>query len=140
MRCTPIDLGNGVTGIVCTRGRGSLPACSTPGCRRKGRLECDHPVEREHPAVPKRGDARLHRKHGVVFYVWSVTGDQVTVSTGQPGASRSAGMLQTVSLADWWAKTSATCDRPICERCSVRRGGLDICPAHARAGEGGMSG
>lgn len=39
MTCTPIDLGNGVRGIVWR--------CSIPGCRRSADLLCDYPVIRK---------------------------------------------------------------------------------------------
>jgi len=44
MPCTPVDLGNGTTAIVCTRGRpGSRNRlCS---CQRRATLVCDWPVE-----------------------------------------------------------------------------------------------
>lgn len=122
--------------IVC--GPVRRPKCSTLGCRRSAGLECDHPVERpaDSEALPKRGDARLHRERKVVFYVWSLVSvegvDHVTISTHQPG-SRCSGVLQTVSVDDWFRKTMATCDRALCERCAVKVGSLDVCPEHAAA-------
>jgi len=130
MRCEPFEH-NGVVGFVCSSGRGARPRCSTPRCRRAARLECDAAVDRPHPDVPRRGDARLHREHRVIFYVWSVRETEVTVSTGAPGTGCARGVLQTVPLADWWAKTTATCDAALCEQCATRIGALDYCAAHA---------
>lgn len=132
MRCTPINLGRGMTGFVCGS-RARLPKCSTPGCSGNGELECDAPVERKDPPLPKRGDAGLHREHKIVFFVWSLTSvegvDHVTISSAPPGHH---GTLQTVSVDDWFRKTTATCDKPVCRRCSQRVGDLDYCGAHAR--------
>lgn len=44
MSCTRVDFGNGVVGIVCTRGRRSRKRCSLPGCANHATLECDGPV------------------------------------------------------------------------------------------------
>ncbi len=136
MRCSSVYLGNGVGAIVCGS-RSRLPKCSTPGCSGKGELECDAPVERnrvQDEPLPKRGDARLHRLHNVVFYVWSlkqVDGvDHVTISMRPPGHG---GVLQTVPVSEWHAKTIGTCDKPVCRRCAARVGELDYCGAHARA-------
>lgn len=61
MKCTPMRIGpNGEAAIVC--GSRRARQCSVKGCRRKGTIECDYPVERE-PTAPKRGDARLHLQH-----------------------------------------------------------------------------
>jgi hypothetical protein len=125
-------LGGGV--IVCG-GRQRLPNCSTPGCRRKGELSCDHPVQRN--AQPKRGDTRVHKEHQIVFYVWWLhpeQGDVITIGAKPPplpGSSKRGG--QTIPIADWFAKSDATCDRPVCSSCSTRVGQLDLCQAHARA-------
>ncbi len=140
MACSTLhdDTGKPVA-IVCgprTRRR----KCSTPGCARPTDLECDAAVERKPVGgvdpCPQRGDARVHKVHGIVFYVWRVVGDygfdaQVVISTKQPG-SRCGGTQQTVSTSEWFAKTSATCDRPVCVRCVVRQGQLDLCAAHGR--------
>lgn len=131
MRCTWL-----APNVVVCGGRGRSPTCSTPGCKRRGTLECDCPVERE-PTLPRPGDARLHRERKVLFYVWrlvQVAGvDHVVISTKPPGDS--CGVRQTVTVDDWHRKSSATCDRPICTRCRVQVGPLDYCPAHARAKE-----
>lgn len=133
MRCTPFNLGNGVSGFICGS-RARLPKCSTPGCPGKGELECDAAVERKSPAQPKRGDAGLHREHKVVFFVWSLSNvegvDHVTISTAAPGHH---GALQTVPVAEWFRKTTATCDKPVCRRCATSVDGLDFCGPHARA-------
>ncbi len=42
MKCTPIDLGNGMTGIVCTTRRKRKPCA----CGRSASLECDFPNEK----------------------------------------------------------------------------------------------
>jgi hypothetical protein len=127
MRCT--FHGNGV--ITCGS-RGRLPSCSTPGCRGKGELSCDHAVKRDKP--PKAGDARLHRKHGVVFYIWAVEGDEVTLSTAPlpvPGQRRSPAS-QVVTLAELAERSAPTCDRAVCRGCAVRVGEIDLCGAHGR--------
>jgi hypothetical protein len=131
--CTPFRSADGtVSGFICGPRRRS-PKCSTPDCSRSSELECDAPVARKDERLPRRGDARLHREHSVVFYVWqlvSVEGvDHVEISTAQPGHH---GTRQTVSVDDWFRKTSATCDRPVCRRCAVRSGSLDLCAAHGR--------
>jgi hypothetical protein len=133
VRCTPFRSADGtVSGFICGS-RQRAPKCSTPGCNRSADLECDAPVERNGQRLPRRGDARLHREHSVVFYVWrlvSVEGvDHVEVSTAQPGHH---GTRQTVSVDDWFRKTTATCDRPVCCSCAVRSGTLDLCAAHGR--------
>lgn len=132
MRCTPFVSADGtMSGFICGS-RQHLPKCSTPDCSNRAELECDAPVERnrlEDEPRPKRGDARLHRLHNVVFYVWAVEGESVRISTSQPGS----GVSQTATIDEWLRKTVATCDRPVCRRCAVRQGKLDICPAHARA-------
>jgi hypothetical protein len=88
MGCDPVDLGEGVSAIVCTRGRSGKKPCSSCG-RPAGRL-CDYPVTRG-----------LHK---------------------------------------------ATCDRPICTRCTTSiSGDRDLCRPHAalwkgdgeQAGQGG---
>jgi len=115
-------------GIAC--GRTPHKKCSTPGCTHHADKLCDHPIERNDP--PKRGDVRLHREHRVLFHVWAVEGDAVTIAQQPPG-SRCV-HVQTVTRADWFAKSAATCDRPICSRCAVSAGpDRDICPPHARA-------
>jgi hypothetical protein len=133
MRCTPIKMGNGAAAIVCTSGDRRKP-CATPGCRGRADLVCDHPVERRDEA--KRGDSRLHKEHKLLFFVWSVNGDTVTISQQDPATTFRPGITQTVPIADWLAKADATCDRPVCSRCAVRVGDLDLCGVHARALEG----
>jgi hypothetical protein len=138
MHCqTLYDTEGRAIGIACGA-RGSLPACSTPGCRRRGRLSCDHPVTREPNRPPEDGDSRLHRTHGVTFYVWSYDAQTELVSIALTPPPTVIGArfkrAQTVTLADWYAKADATCDRPVCERCAVTVGrDLHHCPAHARA-------
>jgi hypothetical protein len=127
MRCTFLP-----GGVIVCGSRGRLPSCSTPGCRGKGELSCDHAVKRDKP--PKAGDARLHRTHGVVFYVWAIDGDEVTLSTAPlpvPGQRRSPGS-QVVTLAELAERSDPTCDRPVCKRCAGHDGELDFCGAHAR--------
>ncbi len=140
MRCTAFhDPISGASGFICGSRR-SAPKCSTPGCGRRADLECDAPVERnrvQDEPLPKRGDARLHRLHNVVFYVWSLTQvegiDHVTISTKQPGYG---GTTQTVSVTEWHSKTIGTCDKPVCRSCAVRVGELDYCGAHSRQLQG----
>lgn len=115
-------------GIAC--GRVDHKRCSTPGCANHAGKLCDYPVERNDP--PKRGDARMHRERNLVFYVWTVDNGEVTISQNPPDRLR-AGGLQTVSIADWFAKSQATCDRPTCQKCSVSVGpDQDYCAAHGR--------
>lgn len=131
MRCTPFRSADGkVSGFVCGSRR-QLPKCSSPDCSNRAELECDAPVERnrlQDEPRPKRGDARLHRLHNVVFYVWGLEGEAVRISTSQPGY----GVSQTVTIDEWYRKTIGTCDRPVCRRCAVRSGKLDLCAAHGR--------
>lgn len=127
MRCHPLDLRNGVRVITCTSGR-KTKSCSTPGCGGRGTQECDHPVKRE--GTPKVGDARLHVERKVIFYIRAIEGDTLKVSTQPPGGS---GLVQTTTIAEWFAKTDATCSRAMCKRCAVRVGGLEYCAAHGRA-------
>jgi hypothetical protein len=115
-------------GIAC--GRVDFKKCSTPGCTNHANKLCDYPVERNDP--PKRGDARLHREHKLIFYVWTVDEHEVTISQKPPGGF-GTGVLQTVPIADWFAKSQATCDRPTCQKCSVSVGpDRDYCAAHGR--------
>jgi len=116
-------------GIAC--GRIPHRKCSTPGCSNHAGKLCDYPVERNDP--PKRGDARLHREHNLLFYVWGVEGGSITISQRDPGAGSGCGVTQTVTVADWFAKSRASCDRPTCHKCSVSVGpDQDYCAAHAR--------
>ena len=105
------------------------PKCSTPGCNGRGELECDAVVERPRTA-PTRDDIRLHRKHQLPFRILSVD-----TGAGQVSVSRhdGRGVLQVVTIDEWFAKTDATCDRPVCRRCAVSVGGLDYCGVHGRA-------
>lgn len=116
--------------VVCGTSGGRR--CSTPGCARVGELACDHPVKRDTP--PKVGDARLHRVHRVIFYIWLIEGDEVTVGKRRPG-HRYAGRCQVVTLAELAERSDPTCDKPVCKRCAGRDGELDYCGAHARARE-----
>lgn len=62
MPCTPINLGGGVTGIICTRGRRPGP-CSVPGCGRPHEVLCDYQlVPLEFGKEPKTCDAKLCRR------------------------------------------------------------------------------
>jgi hypothetical protein len=105
------------------------PKCSTPGCNGRGELECDAVVERPREA-PKRDDVRLHKKHQLPFRILAVdtAAGQVTVTRHDGG-----GALQAVSIDEWFSKTDATCDRPVCRRCAVSVGSLDYCGVHGRA-------
>jgi hypothetical protein len=61
MPCTPFNLGNGVTGVICTRGRGAQrDPCSVPGCGRPHTKLCDYPlVPLEFGKEPKTCDAKI---------------------------------------------------------------------------------
>lgn len=113
-------------GVVCTSRR-SLPKCSTPGCRNRAELTCDYPVKRA--AEPKRGDARLHRFHKRIFYVWYVDGDKVGLSESPPPLRLEEALRapQEVTLAELAERSDPTCDRPVCSKCAVQRSGLDFC-------------
>lgn len=43
MPCTKIDLGDGASAIVCSRGR-STPVCASHGCGRPSEALCDFPL------------------------------------------------------------------------------------------------
>ncbi len=45
MKCEPIDMGGGVTGFVCSRGK-RKQSCSVPGCGNRMARECDYPIQR----------------------------------------------------------------------------------------------
>ncbi len=137
MKCETMFVGPGVMAIVCGR-RQPRKRCSTPGCGALADLECDWAVAGRPKPTPKRGDARVHRKHGIVFYVHEVQTNPddpddhlICIATSQPGA-RPIKSPQTVTEEDWYFKTDATCDRPVCRRCAVRSGTLDFCAAHGR--------
>lgn len=42
MPCTPFRTPDGVSGIVCTRGRRRTPRCSVDGCKAPSGFQCDH--------------------------------------------------------------------------------------------------
>lgn len=126
MHCT-----NPAPGVWLCGSRPKRKRCSTPNCGNWSELECDHPVTRKTKPTPERGDARLHREHKRIFYVWHCEDDQVSVSQTAPGLQHP--VLQHVTVEDWFAKTDATCNRPICRSCAVRVGELDYCGAHGRA-------
>ncbi|HEX2882262.1 MAG TPA: hypothetical protein VHO25_22230, partial [Polyangiaceae bacterium] len=129
MRCTTYRHGD-VTAVVCSSGRTRVCA----SCGAAATQECDHPVKRPNPARPKRGDARVHREFQRVFYVHDVSPGLVTISTSERGSTRSP-KTTTVTTENWFKKTSAMCNRPICKRCAVKSGELELCPPHARAKE-----
>lgn len=129
MRCSDYVMPDGSHAIVCGGGPRKR-TCSTRGCRRKEAFTCDHPVEREVPDAPVKGDARVHREHQRVFYIHLVHGNAtVTISQSPPG-SREIRFPQTVDVTDWFAKTSPTCDEPVCVQCAGHLGALDLCAAH----------
>lgn len=43
MSCDTIELGHGVYGVVCSRGR-RRPSCSVTGCSRSATHQCDYPL------------------------------------------------------------------------------------------------
>jgi hypothetical protein len=45
MPCTPFRTADGITGIVCTRGRKRAPRCSVPGCNATSGFQCDYRVQ-----------------------------------------------------------------------------------------------
>lgn len=114
------------------------PQCSSPWCRRGGRLECDHPIDedeaqRKPPAV---GDCRVHRVHNVLFYVRLVHEDNtVTVSRAAPG-SKDLRSPRNVTVEYWFAQTQPTCTAHICSKCAKKVGELDFCTEHQRGGNG----
>lgn len=123
-------------GIIVCGSRRKLKDCSTPGCRNKAELACDHPIIRARSLEPKpkRGDCRLHREHKLLFFVWSVNPDgTLTVSQSDPGNEFRPAVLQDVTEDRWFEVSDPTCDRPVCRRCAVQSGGLDYCGAHGRA-------
>lgn len=109
------------------------PKCSTQGCRRAGKLQCDgaifeHEDARKPPAI---GDARVHKLQNAVFYVRRLHDNEtVTITTSPPGSSELR-FPHTVSLADWFAKTSATCGKHVCNQCAGHVGSLDFCFEHS---------
>jgi len=133
MPCTHVRLGNGASAIVCT-GRRRRRQCSTPGCRNDATLDCDWAVQRRQRREPRVGDARVHDEHRVIFYVVHVVGQRVKVSTRPDG-----GIMTMVTFDDWLGKTSPTCNRAVCPRCSVRDGRLDLCGAHGRMSKRGVA-
>jgi hypothetical protein len=64
MTCKPFDLGNGITGIACSRGRKRAAPCGEPHCTRDHAYLCDYPVTRN----GQRGtcDRKLCSAHAVV--------------------------------------------------------------------------
>jgi hypothetical protein len=141
MRCSFI-----APNIIACGSRPARKRCSTPGCRRAADLACDYPIIRARSLepTPKRGDARLHRQHRVLFFVWSVSlegSGSVSICQQDPNTELRPGKLQDASFEDWFAKTDPTCDRPVCSRCTVNGGGgLDFCGAHVRARPAAMGG
>lgn len=106
------------------------PKCSTPGCRKAGKMQCDFAVLREHDGVPKVGNARVHKVHNHIYFVRRVhENGTVTISSSPPGSAELR-WPQTVSVADWFAKTSATCDKHVCPTCAGHVGSLDFCAEH----------
>ena len=64
MACRPIIVGGRAVGVACTRGRGTTPKCSEPGCERPGEYLCDWPLGGE--KVGKTCDRPVcegHRTH-----------------------------------------------------------------------------
>jgi hypothetical protein len=59
--CIPFNLGNGTTGIICTRGPRKFVPCSVPGCGRPSVRLCDWPVTRA--GVKGTCDAKLCARH-----------------------------------------------------------------------------
>lgn len=148
-------MGDGVVAIVCGR-RESRKRCS---CGELTDLLCDYPIgERGNPKPPKVGDARTNIYNRKVFYVWhvvnagdedfekapagyvlasdpsvpTITGARVVVSTKQPSFAATPPGALVMTWAAWFDRTRPACDRPVCRRCVVKLGTLDICAAHGR--------
>ncbi len=131
MKCETILVGDGVVAIVCGR-RESRKRCS---CGELTNLLCDYPVgEKKAPKAPKVGDARTNIHNRKVFYVHKVDTEKlsVVVSTKPPSFAPAKGALYHLGWASWFERTRPACDRPVCQRCVVRRGTLDFCAAHGR--------
>lgn len=88
--------------------------------------------------VPKVGDARVHRQRAVIFYVHEVQtnpgdpDDQIVCIATTPPGVKPVRNAQSVKAEEWYFKTDATCNRPICKGCAHRVGNLEYCGAHAR--------
>lgn len=131
MKCRTIVMGEGVVAIVCGR-RESRKRCS---CGELTDLLCDYPIgEKGKPKPPKVGDARTNIHNRKVFYVHAVNvGDRVvSVGLKPPSFSAWTGQLFWLGWDQWFDRTRPACDRPVCRRCVVRHGTLDICAAHGR--------
>lgn len=140
MKCKTIVMGDGVVMIVCGR-RESRKRCS---CGELTDLLCDYPIgERGNPKPPKVGDARTNIHNRKVFYVWHVEPPKdpteqrapegrVVVSTKQPSFAATPPGALVMTWAAWFDRTRPACDRPVCWRCVVKLGTLDICAAHGR--------
>jgi len=131
--CHHVRLGNGAHAIVCTRGQ-RRRRCSTPNCRNDATMECDAPIAKKQRREPRVGDVRVHNEHRVVFEIVGLADPgYVNVQLGYNAP------VQRVSVADWLSKTSLTCSRPTCVRCSVRDGRLDLCGVHGRMRKAGAA-
>jgi hypothetical protein len=105
--------------------------CSAAGCRRKGSLQCDFPIDAAPPShAPRVGDARVHKKHHRVFYVRLVHGNATVTITESPPGSRELRFPKTVTVEDWNEKTAPMCSKSLCPKCAAKLGSLDICKDH----------
>lgn len=131
MKCRTIVMGDGVVAIVCGR-RESRKRCS---CGELTDLLCDYPIgERGNPKPPKVGDARTNIHNRKVFYVHQVDRKLRTVVVGlvAPTLAVTRCALYHLGWDSWFDRTRPACDRPVCRRCVVKLGTLDICAAHGR--------
>ncbi|VWB97369.1 hypothetical protein BLA15816_04704 [Burkholderia lata] len=58
MPCIPFRFPDGMSGIVCTRGRKRAPRCSVPGCQASSAFQCDF-----HTTTVKTCDRHLCAVH-----------------------------------------------------------------------------
>lgn len=130
MKCETVVMGGGVVMIVCGR-RESRKRCS---CGELTDLLCDYPIgERGEPKPPKVGDARTNIHNRKVFYVAvDASTRMVVVSTAQRAFGAGAATPYHLGWDQWFDRTRPGCDRPVCRRCVVKLGTLDICAAHGR--------
>jgi hypothetical protein len=130
MKCETLYVGPGVMAIVCGR-RQPRKRCS---CGELTDLLCDYPVGEKKTKPPKRGDARTNIHNRKVFYVWEVDTEKQTVTVSTKPATLQAVPRNALGMtwATWWERTRPSCDKPVCRRCVVRLGTLDICAPHGR--------
>lgn len=84
-----------------------------------------------HHLQPQRATNIHNRK---VFYVHEVHTEMhmVVVGIAAPSFEVARCALYHLSWSSWFERTRPGCDKPVCRRCVVRLGTLDICAAHGR--------